>query len=86
MVVKGGTEMTLEVIHRGTATILATQLYQDMECILCLIPKSVSSPYVTWMRKIGVGHEHTFWGHYFQTLTEAYEDWKTRCQIERRPK
>lgn len=44
------------------------------EIVLCYVSGSCQ-PFVTWQRS---PDEENYWGHYFDTLHEALEDFKTR--------
>ncbi len=50
---------------------------QDVLVVLYELPGSTYQPYVTWMARRD-RPEDTFWGHYFETLGEAQEDFEKR--------
>lgn len=60
------------------ATILAHKPSVDIECdvILCHAPASSHDPFVTWIYHHESGR--CYWGHYYQTIEEATEDYTKR--------
>ncbi len=50
---------------------------KDAVVVLYHLPDNIVTPYVTWMANKETP-ENTYWGHYFQTLEDAQEDFDKR--------
>ncbi len=73
--------MPIEKLKNDRAIILAKQYKGDVEVLIALLPNNENTPFVTWKRQIGADKESTYLGHYFMSLTEAYNDWRSRFSL-----
>jgi hypothetical protein len=50
----------------------------DAAIVLCYLPHNDVTPFATW--QMNTGTRETYWGHYFETLSEAEDDYVHRAR------
>jgi hypothetical protein len=67
--------MAIKILHNGAILLERRLKAEGTDIVLCFMPDNAQK-FVTW--QMDCSSMGTYWGHYFNDIEKAVEDFKTR--------